>query len=157
MRDYEINKQTLAIISCGKEKSKIIEEDNEFFVNLPATKIIDDSCKFFGSSYEGRLNGTKSILGVSHKAPIIIEESNGIIFFPTTSPRLENCTWIALNNINDYYKADIDTIIKFNCGKKIKLEVSYGIIDNQILRATRLEALLAKRIDNYKKNINFNK
>lgn len=152
MKNYEINRQTLAIIPCGTERSKIIEENNEFFINQPPTKIIDNSCRFFGSSYDGRLNGTKNILGVSHKAPIIIEESSGIIFFPTTSPRLESCAWISLNNIAEYYKLYGDTIIKFNCGKKIKLELSYGIIDNQVLRATRLESLITKRVCNLKNN-----
>ena len=151
MKDYEINKETLAVISCGKERAKIIEENREFIINLPAIKIIDDSCKFFGSSYEGRLNGTKSILGISHKAPIIIEESKGIIFFPTNSPRLDYCAWLSLNNISEYYKIDGDTIIKFNCGKKIKLELSYGIVDNQVLRATRLGVLMKKRINSFEK------
>ncbi len=146
MKNYEINRQTLAVLSYGKERSKIIEENDEFIINLPVSKIIDNSCRFFGSSYEGRVNGTKNILGVSHKAPIIIEESMKIIFFPTTSPRLESCSWISLNNISEYYKLYGDTIVKFNCGKKVKLELSYGIIDNQVLRATRLESLLSKRI-----------
>ena len=84
MENYEINRNTLAILSCGKEKSKIIEDDKEFYVNLSPLKIIDNSCKYFGSSYDGRFNGTKSILGISHKSPIIIEESSRIIFFPTT-------------------------------------------------------------------------
>ncbi len=150
MKNYEINKQTLAIIPCGKGKSKIIEENNEFLIEQFSTKIVDNSCKFFGSSYNGRLNGTKSILGVSHKAPIIIEESSGLIFFPTSSPRLDSCSWISLNNIENYYKFYGDTIIKFYCGKTIKLELSYGIIDNQILRATRLESLLSKRVCNLK-------
>ncbi len=151
MKNYEINKETLAIISYGKEKSKIIEEQNEFFINLSPTKIIDNSCRFFGSSYAGRLNGTKNILGISHKAPIIIEESMKIIFFPTCSPRLEKCSWISLDKINNYYKLYGDTIIKFNCGKKIKLELSYGVVDNQVLRATRLEAILSKRIIDFQK------
>ena len=133
MRDYEINKQTLAIISCGKEKSKIIEEDNEFFVNLPATKIIDDSCKFFGSSYEGRLNGTKSILGVSHKAPIIIEETQSMIFFPTASPRFSKCAWIALNHVKNHIRFEEKSILYFQCGKNVELDISYGSLENQIL------------------------
>lgn len=152
MESYEINRQTLAILSCGKEKSKIMEENREFFINLSTAKIIDDSCKFFGSSYDGRLNGTKSIMGVTHKAPIIIEESTKMIFFPTTSPRLENCSWISLNNISDYHKDLSDTIINFCCGKQLKLQLSYGIFDNQVLRATRLEALFIKRIKEFQKS-----
>lgn len=151
MKNYEINRETLAIIPCGKGKSKVIEENDEFYINYSTTKIIDYSCRFFGSSYDGRFNGTKSILGISHKSPIIVEESNKIIFFPTTSPRLECCAWIALNNINKYYKSGADTIIEFTCGKVIKLELSYGIVDNQVLRATRLGALINKRINNFNK------
>lgn len=145
---YEINKETLAILSCGKEKCKIIECDREFYLNISAIKVIDNSCKFFGSSYLGRFDGTKKIMGISHKSPIIIEESNNIIFFPTKSPRLDNCSWISLNNLKNYYKENLNTIIDFNCGKKIKLELSYGIVDNQVLRATRLESLLNKRKKN---------
>lgn len=106
---------------------------------------------FFGSSYDGRFEGTKTIMGISHKSPIIIEETRKIIFFPTTSPRINTCCWIALNNIKDYYKSDNNTVIIFNCGKKIKLHLSYPIIDNQVLRATRLEALLNKRIEEIEK------
>ncbi len=145
MKSYEINLETLAILPYEKEKSMVIEAEKSFVVDMVPTKIIDESCKFFGSSYEGRFAGTKSLIGISHKSPIIIEESRKIVFFPTTSPRLPRCGWISLNNVADYVKVNADTKIIFSCGKSIKLEVSYGIIDNQILRATRLCAVLEKR------------
>ena len=64
--------------------------------------IIKRSCEYFGSSYNGRHEGTKKLIGISHKAPIIIEESKNLIYFPTSSPRLLDCVWIGLNNIKDY-------------------------------------------------------
>jgi len=146
---YEVNINTLAILSCGKEKSRIIEKERDFIINKSTTKIIDDSCKYFGSSYLGRVEGSKNILNTSQKLPVIIEESRCIIFFPTSSPRLDKCSWISLNNISKYHKNIDKTTIKFNCGKQIKLDISYGIIDNQVLRSTRLEMLFKKR----KKNI----
>lgn len=151
MNNYEINKETLAIIPIEEEISKVIEEEKEFIINASVMKIIDDSCKFFGSSYEGRFEGTKTIMGISHKSPIIIEETRKIIFFPTTSPRINTCSWISLNNIKEYYKSNSNTVIVFSCGKKIKLQLSYPIVDNQVLRATRLEALLNKRIEEIEK------
>ena len=36
---------------------------------------MDDSCKYFGSSYQGRYEGTKNLIGMNYKLPIIIEES----------------------------------------------------------------------------------
>lgn len=147
MNEYEINAQTLAIIPLGEFKSKIIEKSGDLIVNSSTAKIIDDSCKFFGSSYEGRFNGTKSLTGITHKAPIIIEESKKLIFFPTKSPRVNTCIWLSFNNIASYEGDGKDVIINFNGGKKLKLHISYSIIDNQVLRATRLESVLSKRME----------
>ena len=60
--------------------------------------IIENSCEYFGSSYLGRHEGTKKLIGITHKAPIIIEESKNLIYFPTTSPRLTDCVWIKYIN-----------------------------------------------------------
>ena len=147
MENYEINAKTLAIIPINKEMCKIIEEEEEFVVELSQLKIIDNSCKFFGSSYEGRLSGTKAITGISHKAPIIIEESRKIIFFPIKSPRLDTCVWISFNNLDTYYQEKENIIIKFFCGKRIELNISYKILDNQVLRSSRIDSILTKRIN----------
>ena len=146
MNDYEISEKTLAIIPLGNNRSKIVDEYGDYIINKTPIKIVDESCRFFGSSYEGRFCGTKRMIGVSHKSPIIIEESRKIIFFPTNSPRLSKCIWISFNNISDYNGDGKDSIIKFSCGKSINIHSSYSIIDNQVLRSTRLESVLTKRI-----------
>jgi competence protein ComK len=142
---YEINNDTLAIIPLTNYKSKIIERERVFEVDMTPMQIIDNSCQFFGSSYQGRSSGTKKLIGVSHKAPIIIEESKEIIFFPTNSPRLYECCWISLKNINDYKRSKDNSVVIFNTGHLLELEISYGSLDNQILRAARLESVLRKR------------
>ena len=106
MNSYEINNDTLAIIPIDNYQSKIIEKNNEFIVNMTPIKIIDNSCQFFGSSYQGRFIGTKKLIGVSHKAPIIIEETRNIIFFPTNSPRLNECILKSLRNLSNNLRAD---------------------------------------------------
>ena len=142
---YEISKSTLAIIPIGCEKCRIVEEDNNYIINRGSTKIVDDSCKFFGSSLQGRHDGTKNLLGINYKAPIIVEESSEIIFFPTNSPRISDCTWISLNNLEDYRKNNGKTRVIFKNGVEIDVDVSYNTIDNQVLRSTRLESILRKR------------
>lgn len=153
MKRYEVNTQTLAIIPIGEGKSKVIEKKMDFIVNATPRKIINDSCKFFGSSYEGRFSGTKTLTGITHKSPIIIEESRKIIFFPTKSPRLDTCSWISFNNIEEYNGDTKNSIIKFSCGRTLRLNISYTIIDNQVLRSTRLESILRKRIKSFEKSI----
>lgn len=147
MKNYEINVETLAIFPYENNKSKIIELNREFVVDCLPIKIINNSCKFFGSTYKGRINGTKNMLGSNHKLPIIIEESKKIIFFPTKSPRLLNCEWISFNNIVSYDTSENGTIIKFYGGKNINISVSYWSLNNQILRSSRLESILSKRVN----------
>lgn len=148
MDSYEINNDTLAIIPTGDFKSEVIEKTSRFIVNMPPIKIIENSCAYFGSSYEGRFLGTKNLIGISHKAPIIIEESKEIIFFPTSSPRLCNCIWISLKNLGEYKRNENNSIIMFNNGNILDLDISYGSLDNQVLRAARLESVLRLRKNN---------
>lgn len=148
MNSYEINANTQAIIPINENKSKIIEENRTLIVNETPMKIIERSCRYFGSSYQGRFLGTKNLIGVSHKAPIIIEETREIIFFPTNSPRQNSCVWISLKHLENYKKADQNSIIKFYSGNLLTLDISYGMLDNQVLRATRLESVLRFRKNN---------
>lgn len=143
--EYEINSETFAIIAIDQTMSKVIEKNNVFYVKISAMDIIDNSCKFFGSSYLGRFEGTKNLTGISYKSPIIIEESRNIIFFPTTSPRINGCNWISLNNISEYTKNKSKTNLIFSNGYNLEIDISYNIIENQILRATRLDSILRKR------------
>ncbi len=145
MKTYEISNETLAIIPIDNYCSKVMEKDNSFTVQQTPMQIVENSCAFFGSSYKGRACGTKKLIGVSHKAPIIIEESREIIFFPTSSPRLYECQWISLKNIENYHKKNNLTTIVFNNGHLLELDMSYGSLDNQILRATRLESVIRVR------------
>lgn len=142
---YEINSSTIAIIPVAPNISQIIEVDDIFLVRQSSTKIIEESCKFFGSSYSGRHEGTKNLIGVNYKSPIIVEESLELIFFPTASPRVQDCVWLSLNYIDNYYKKGFLTQINFKNGKKIELEISCGSLENQIMRATMLEAMHRKR------------
>lgn len=143
--EYEINCSTMAIISLKKGFSKVIEEDEEFIVSKDTMDIINDSCKFFGSSYVGRFEGTKYLIGINYKAPIIIEETQELIFFPTSSPRFDKCNWICLKKISSIEKNNKKTIIKFKNGTEIEIDNSYNSIENQILRSTLLESKMRNR------------
>lgn len=152
--NYEITYDTEMIIPVSNNESKVIEKDDEYIVEQNTLKILEHSCEYFGSSFEGRKEGTKKILGITHKSPIIVEESRKIIFFPTNSPERKDCAWINLEKIDKYYKVDKKTSsILFKCGKLVNLNISYGSLTNQILRATRLKFILEDRIGKKEDNI----
>lgn len=144
-REYEICSNTLAVIPCGENLSKVIEKDQEIYVKQTPLEIIDHSCRFFGSSYLGRNDGTRSLLGFNYKLPIIIEESMEIIFFPTLSPRHEACCWIGLSAVENYHRQGNKAILLLKNKEKIELPISYYSLENQVFRATRLLVVLKKR------------
>lgn len=151
--NYEISYETNAIIPVNENLSKIIENDDQYVIKDNTLKIMEHSCEYFGSSYEGRKEGTKKLLGITHKSPIIVEESRKIIFFPSSSPENDDCIWINLEKIDKYYKIDSKhSEILFKNGKTIKLNVSIGSLTNQILRATRLKYVLEERINKKEDN-----
>ncbi len=145
MVDYEINEETLAITPIDEHKSKVYEINNNYIINKSVNKIMEKSCEFFGSSLQGRQKGTYNLIGVTHKVPIIVEESKELIFFPTHSNRLSKCNWLSLKNISKYYQENDQIVVEFKNNLKLFFDISYGIIDNQVLRATRLESVLRQR------------
>ncbi len=146
MNEYEINEGTLAIVADEKGKCKVIEDNNSYVVNNTPFDVMEHSCKYFGSSYEGRRQGSKEIIGANYKLPIIVEDSRNIVFFPTLSSDDEECSWIAVNKIKKYEENEFNTTkITFINDKTIILPISYRSLQNQIFRATRLSYLLNER------------
>ncbi len=146
--NYEINYDTQIILPEEVNTSKILENEESYLIDNTPLEIMEHSCEYFGSSFEGRKEGTKKLLGITHKPPIIVEESRKIIFFPTTSPDNKNCSWINLESIDKYYKVNSKkSAIIFKNGEIIEFDMSYGSLCNQILRATRLKFVLEERIE----------
>ena len=145
MDSYEINKDTYAVMTVDDKITKILEKDDEYFINKNSYEVMEDSCSYYGSSCEGRIKGTKMILGSNYKVPIIVEESNEIIFFPTEAASSSNCIWLSLNNIKSYEKCNGFTRVVFNSGKELIIKMSISSFETQLLRANRLGSIIRKR------------
>ena len=147
MNEYEVSIETLAIVSKGDGLTQVFEESGDFYVEEKPLTLIDNSCKYFGASLAGRQEGTKKMIGVTHKAPIIMEESTNLVFFPTHSPTHLNCSWININKLVHYKKSDdnLKTILIFSNGVTLEFDIKYGSMNNQILRSARLVNVLQSR------------
>lgn len=145
MESYEINKDTVALIPKDENKTIVYEVDNSFVVEKTPLQIMEDSCEYFGSSLEGRQIGTSSLIGYTHKVPVIVEETFDLIFFPTLSPKNEECTWLSYAHIFKPDKFKNKTILNLKNGKKILIDISSSTIDNQLYRCSRLQEVLKMR------------
>jgi len=143
---YQINRSTMLIMPISSFESKVLEMNNEFIIKENSFKIIKDSCKYFGSSYIGRCEGSKYILNSSMKLPVVIEESNDIIFFPTSSSKQLNCIWINYDYIKKIEIIDSkNSMIIFKNDKKFIIGISYYVLDNQLIRCMKLKLYLMER------------
>ena len=146
---YEVNNGTLAVLPNDEDSSLVYEDDNRYIIQEKAYKIMDDSCKYFGSTYEGRKNGSKEILGAEYKVPIIVEDSNNLIVFPTTSPFSDDCVWISLKRVKNIFKIDsFNTKILFDNNVEIIVPCSFRSVENQLSRASRLDLIIRNRKNN---------
>ena len=72
MESYEINNDTVALVPKDDNKTIVYELDNSFVVDGTPLEIMEESCEYFGSSFEGRQIGTAKMVGYTHKVPISI-------------------------------------------------------------------------------------
>lgn len=146
MKEYEINESTNALIPLGTNKTKIIEEEGSLEVEKETFKIVDESCKYFGSSYAGRYEGSKKMLGPKiYKAPIIVEESSEMIYFPTSSSQANDCVWLSFQKVKSVERKGYKTLIEFKNKTTLELDISPESVKNQLLRAAYLATILRER------------
>ena len=112
---------------------------------FPTCSVAGGGHKSFTDACDGRMKGTKMILGSNYKVPIVVEERNEIIFFPTESPNSPNCIWFSLNNVEKYERSDCYTKVTFTSGRELIVKMSLSSFENQILRANRLGSMIRKR------------
>lgn len=143
---YEISKGTLAIVPNEKENSLVYEDDDRYIIDQTPFEIMESSCRYFGSTYNGRKESARDILGAEYKVPIIVEDTDNLIVFPTTSPLSDDCIWISLKRVKRFEKIDAcNTRIIFDNNKEIIVPCSFRTIENQVSRASRLDLIMRNR------------
>jgi len=148
---YEIDLSTVMLIGIDESKTKVVTLEDEFILDIDSKNIMDNSCKFFGSSLSDRVNMTKRLVGIKSKSPIIVEDSRNIIFFPLKSVREKCNIWISFNNLEKYVKNGDRTAFVFKNNKRVVIDFSYYIIDNQVTRSLMLDYELKKRRESLEK------
>lgn len=151
IEEYEINPCTMMIIPVhygNKIYSQIIEYKDEHLSPFRPIDIIKKSCRYFGSSYEGRKEGTQQLIGITHKVPIIIDPTSSIYFFPTTSPSNPQCIWISYEHVEFHRRTDThNTQVSFRNKTSHIIPISNNSFENQLLRTSFLKTKFMQRIE----------
>ena len=145
--NYIINDATLALVPEGENATRVIEKYVNYLVKASPITIVDESCKFYGSSFVGRCQSVKYLLGISYKCPIVISEVKDIVVFPTSSGRKEECYWFNYNGVNDYYLNNFKNylVIVLTNGIEITIKLSQNTFANQLFKASRLMTVMKSK------------
>lgn len=148
--DFELSANTMAIIPIqygSKLYSKILEVDDELISPYRPFEIIEKSCRLYASSFEGRREGTKELIGITHKSPIVIDPFTSIYFFPTSSPNRPHCYWISLDHVQHFQrKNEKETEVLFRNKETLIVPISPHSFENQLLRTALLRTKLQQRL-----------
>ena len=139
MEKYIINKDTLYI---KKEENKvIIREDNRLInTKLKITKILDNSCMVYGSSFKGRKDFVNKVLNSKYKNPIFID--NDKIFLCVGSIRNKEFVVINVDKIISINKNNELIVVKFSNCSEIKLNISLNSFYNLIIKCVLLKNII---------------
>ena len=143
--EYIINKDTYYLMYDGC--STVIFELSTELV-LPGDNlltILDNSCKYYGSSLKGRLVGTRNLIDCRYRLPIIISEKNNLLFFPLNGKKNGEVIWFNFNSIKSYKKDGNFVSIMFNNGEIKKFMISYTVLNNQIMKCSRMLIIFMNR------------
>ena len=143
---YEITDETIALIPIDSSTTRIIELEKEYIVSSSAFNIMEENCEYYGSTYEGRVKSAKKILNFAYKIPVLVEETEKIIFFPTKSTSDNSCCWINSNLVSERKKEGKKIKVQFKNGIEEVFDISKLSFENQLLRANMLNSMLTKRI-----------
>ncbi|WP_210364639.1 competence protein ComK [Bacillus sp. REN3] len=150
VEEYEINPFTMIILPeeyGSRTYSRVIELETEYLSPFKPIEIVKKSCRYFGSSYEGRKEGTKQLTGITHKVPIIIDPMSSIYFLPTSSPTKPGCIWVSHEHVLFHKRVDSQsTKVTFRNKKSIILPVSHHSFENQLLRTSMLRTKFMQRM-----------
>lgn len=145
---YIMNEKTLAVIGIDYKFCRILEENEEFLISKSWQDILDESCLYYSSSFQGRVDGSRTLLNKEYKVPIILQEMGTSIFFPVGNQTNYNCMWISLKNLN-YYTSDKTGIHLFFQGNKdLLLTSGVQAFESQLLKSYNLEKLFISRQKN---------
>lgn len=104
--------------------------------------------RLFSSSFPlvGRKEGTKHLIGVTHKPPIIIDPVTSTYVFPTVAPSSTECIWIFPQHIKDYHAIGFNhTLITFSNMETFEIDMSLASFNNQIARTSMLHMKFSQK------------
>ena len=149
-REFILNEEVMLFFpeydESGKLLTRVMEKSGTYLVDTNPSDLIDHNLKYYGSSLQGALDGTKMILGRIDMRPVVMNEKLSLYWFPSESPSSRNCIWFALHHIKDYNGiGKKKTLVTFSNESTIVIDSSFTSFDKKVQRAYKLKGRVEGR------------
>ncbi|HLR67200.1 MAG TPA: competence protein ComK [Virgibacillus sp.] len=155
LNHYIANKNTHLIIPAlhMDYESIVLERENVYCVRQNPLNIIKATCEDDWTTYEGRKNIIAKRLNLPHKTPMMLSQEDKIFAYPTLSPKKYNCSWIFLHIVVETGKEGKHGVLLIHDRMKVKLDVSYYILQAQLEKVLILRHAVQGNEKNLYKNM----
>ncbi|MGM7721701.1 competence protein ComK [Metabacillus sp. Hm71] len=138
-----ITEATMALIpkyelGTGNPHCTILGQYGAKEVEQSTLAIVKESCIFYGSDFNGRINSARKILKRQRNLPIMISLTFKHCMIPLSSPMKEDCPWIAFRHVKKTFPNRENSIILFSNGQRLKVNISWKVLEDRINKAGRL-------------------
>lgn len=139
MEKYIVNEDTLYL---KKDENKIIIRETNRLINtnVKITKILDNSCIVYGSSFKGRKEFVNKVLDSKYKNPIFID--NNKIFICIGSIRNNEFILINVDKIVNINKNNNYLVVKLSNNFDIMLNISLNSFYHLIIKCVLLKNIV---------------
>ncbi|WP_408011621.1 competence protein ComK [Pseudalkalibacillus sp. A8] len=141
--------------SFGNLYSLVIESEREFIVKRKPIDIMKDSCLYFGSSLQGRVEGAIHVKKFSRMVPIRVCYRSGIFFFPTQSSKSESCIWIAHSHVKEILRVDPEHCeVVLTNNKTVPVHATKAVMEAKVNRVAQYRHLVIQQLLEQQTNSN---
>lgn len=100
--------------------------------------VLNESCVYYGSSFEGSLKSARRILKGQKNLPIMVSLPLEYCMIPLGSPMKKDTAWVAYQHIKQVNSNGPNSIITFHNQVKLEVNISKAVLEHRINIASRL-------------------
>ncbi|MEI2375267.1 competence protein ComK [Priestia megaterium] len=138
---YQIGLTTKALIPVNDpiHRTKVLDAAGEYMLSKTCKQLLEEACIRELSTFKGSIAAVRKMFPYKQLTPLVINRSQAIIAFPTSSPNDYGCAWIFASHVHTSHTlASVHSpsmLIYFKDGTFIPVKLSYYSLEKKLARA----------------------
>lgn len=137
-----ITETTMALIphytNTGHLQCTLLATFGEIQIEESTSFILNESCVYYGGSFDGSLKSARRVLKGQKNLPIMVSIPLKYCMIPLGSPMKKDTAWVAYQHIEDVDSNGSNSIIIFHNQVKLEVNISKSVLERRREKAAHL-------------------